>query len=189
MPITKLVCLGDSLTEGYNIDMSQRWTELLKKEVVYPIINSGISGDTTTGMLSRFRADVYNHRPSHVIILGGTNDLYHRLNVDQIISNIHAMSRQAKYYQIEVIIGIPTPIIIDENEHIAQSFFVDHKQLKEDIETYSRTLKAYAKEDGKNHIDFSKDMTSKYFLADGVHPNELGQSLIMKNVLKTLSLL
>ncbi|MFT6707865.1 MAG: acyl-CoA thioesterase-1, partial [Flavobacteriales bacterium] len=54
MQIKKLVTLGDSLTEGYNIDKLKRWTKLLHQKHNLEIINSGISGDTTTGMLSRF---------------------------------------------------------------------------------------------------------------------------------------
>ena len=68
--------MGDSLTEGYGIPQHTRWSNLLANETGLPIINSGISGDTTAGMLARFKPMVLDHQPSHVIIMGGTNDIY-----------------------------------------------------------------------------------------------------------------
>ncbi|MHA1719447.1 MAG: GDSL-type esterase/lipase family protein, partial [Promethearchaeota archaeon] len=85
---TKLVCLGDSLTEGYDIDLNQRWSDLLKENFNFEIINSGISGDTTSGMLARFHQMVVIHKPSHVIIMGGTNDLSMNLGDEAILCNI-----------------------------------------------------------------------------------------------------
>ena len=49
-----IVCLGDSLTEAYIINNKDCWVELLQAKLPQNFINSGISGDTTAGMLSRF---------------------------------------------------------------------------------------------------------------------------------------
>ena len=86
----KLVCLGDSLTEGYEIDNNKSWTELLQKELNVEVINAGISGDTTSGMLARCEKLLLEHQPSHLIIFGGTNDLWFGLKDEFILSNIHA---------------------------------------------------------------------------------------------------
>jgi len=71
MNITKLVCLGDSLTEGYGIETRHRWSDLLKKEFPFEIINRGISGDTTAGMLARFQFDVIAHQPTQEPMTSG----------------------------------------------------------------------------------------------------------------------
>ena len=47
----KLICIGDSLTFGYGVRPSQRWTRLCAQETGGEIVNEGISGDTTGGML------------------------------------------------------------------------------------------------------------------------------------------
>ena len=52
----KLICIGDSLTFGYGVRPSQRWTRLCAQETGWEIVNEGISGDTTGGMLVRLRA-------------------------------------------------------------------------------------------------------------------------------------
>ena len=44
----KLICIGDSLTFGYGVRPSQRWTRLCAQETGWEIVNEGISGDTTT---------------------------------------------------------------------------------------------------------------------------------------------
>ncbi len=60
-----IVFLGDSLTER------GLWSELLGDP---SIVNRGISGDTTTGILAR-AADVAAHDPARVFLLAGVNDL------------------------------------------------------------------------------------------------------------------
>ncbi len=106
---TKIVCIGDSLTAGYGLEPNENWPFLLAKELKIEVINSGISGDTTSGMLARFKAMVIDHKPTHTIIMGGTNDLSLNLTDEQILSNILAMTRYARHHNIETIIGIPTP--------------------------------------------------------------------------------
>jgi len=173
MQIKKLVTLGDSLTEGYDIDKSKRWTKLLHQKHNFEIINSGISGDTTSGMLSRFSKDALAHKPSHLFIMGGTNDLWLNLRISQIIGNIHAMTRQAKFYGIVSIIGIPTPIVAREN------YPMDTLSLVEKMVKYQKELKRYALEDDKEMVDFS-EMDQALLLEDGVHPGEEGQIWMME---------
>jgi len=185
MSITKLVCLGDSLTEGYEIDMTTRWTNQLESKFDFPIINSGISGDTTAGMLARFNPDVVAHSPSHMILMGGTNDLYHDLSSKQILSNIHAISRQAKFHNISIIIGIPTPVIFRNIEY-PKSMFLNESQLKDRVDAFRTDLQQYALEDTKPIIDFGLQMHADLFLSDGVHPNENGQGIMANNVASVL---
>ena len=76
----KLICIGDSLTFGYGVRPSQRWTRLCAQETGWEIVNEGISGDTTGGMLVRLRAlledrDICVQRPL-VLLMGGANDIF-----------------------------------------------------------------------------------------------------------------
>ena len=47
----KIVCLGDSLTYGFMVRRSKIWTKLSEDKTGFEIINEGISGDTSGGML------------------------------------------------------------------------------------------------------------------------------------------
>ena len=176
----KLLCLGDSLTEGYDIDLSKRWTELLEQDMSIEIINCGISGDTTTGMLARCHALLLEHQPSHMLILGGTNDLYFGLKDELIIANIHAMTRQARFLGIEFLIGIPTPSM-----NLAELNFV-HENYSECIRSFCRALIRYCEAEETQYVDFSSGMQFDHFLADGIHPNEKGQEVMAATVKSVL---
>ncbi|WP_052947727.1 GDSL-type esterase/lipase family protein [Aneurinibacillus tyrosinisolvens] len=106
----KIVCIGDSLTEGIGVRKEEAWPFLLQKKLTVVIVNRGISGDTTTGMLGRFYYDVILCKPTHVVIMGGVNDLWWNLPIHLILSNIYSMFKQAIYHGIIPVIGIPTPI-------------------------------------------------------------------------------
>ncbi|QDT53247.1 GDSL-like Lipase/Acylhydrolase [Caulifigura coniformis] len=84
-----LVVFGDSITQG--------WGDRLKK--FFPgakIANRGISGDTTRGMLYRFKEDVLDLNPTGVVMLMGTNDLAESATAAQIVGNIKLMILQLK---------------------------------------------------------------------------------------------
>lgn len=176
----KLLCLGDSLTEGYEIDGTMCWTHLLQEEIQFEVVNAGISGDTTSGMLSRCERLLIEHKPTHIIIFGGTNDLWFGLKDEYILANIHAMSRQARYHNVISFIGIPTPSInINEVNMV-------HENYSECIRSFKNALIAYCKNDDKAFIDFSIGIEDQHFLEDGLHPNEKGQQLMMTNVKRVL---
>lgn len=163
------------MTEAYGLPEIHGWVYLLEQELGIEIINAGISGDTTTGMLGRCESLLKEHQPSNLLVMGGTNDVLFGLKDELIISNLHAMSRYARYYQAECIIGIPTPILDEKN----LNFLGENVQKR--MENYQEALRNYCDEDGKNVIDFSVNMTAKHYLDDGVHLNEIGHRQ-MKNM-------
>lgn len=181
----RVVCIGDSLTEGYGIEETQRWSSLLSNALNIECINSGISGDTTAGMLARFNEMVVKYKPSHVIITGGTNDVSMNLPENIIISNILAMTRYAKHHEIVPIIGIPTPYYKPENS-TDEDIFINAESLVKRIHSYQKTLKNFALSDNLLMINFATNMNPIYFLNDGLHPNEKGHECMMKVAKKYL---
>jgi len=177
----KLLCLGDSLTEGYEIDKSVRWTDLLANKLEIEIFNCGISGDTTAGMLARCTQLLEQYNPTHLLIFGGTNDLFFGLNDELILSNIHAMTRQARYLEVESLIGIPTlSMNLSELNLVEENY-------SECIRSFRNTLIKYCKKEERLFIDFAINMKHIHFLEDGIHPNELGQDVMMHNVMKSIT--
>ena len=84
-----VVCLGDSLTQGFpgrssierngfpvrpENDNQSQYPFWLTKLSGQTFINRGIAGNTVYGMRSRFDKEVVIHLPDHCVILGGTND-------------------------------------------------------------------------------------------------------------------
>ncbi|WP_432403346.1 GDSL-type esterase/lipase family protein [Wukongibacter sp. M2B1] len=102
----KIVCIGDSMTYGYRVRRSQVWTRLIEDKYGVKVLNKGINGDSTGGMLSRFYRDVVENRPSDVFIMGGANDLIMEVSLNVIKSNIATMVHQARGNLIKPIIGI-----------------------------------------------------------------------------------
>ena len=97
MPETtgKIVFLGDSITDFVN------FAEVLPS---YDIINRGIAGDTTSGVLKRL-PEVIRLRPGKLFLLIGTNDIGTGVetapivrNIRQIISRIQAKTPETRIY-------------------------------------------------------------------------------------------
>ncbi len=74
-----ILVLGDSLSAGYGIPVEKGWVSLLQRRLVergfpYRVVNASISGDTTSGGLSRLPAALELHRPTIVVLELGAND-------------------------------------------------------------------------------------------------------------------
>ena len=65
---SKVVFMGNSITDGW-------WPNDSTFFINNQYVDRGISGQTTSEMLVRFRADVINLKPKAVVILAGTNDI------------------------------------------------------------------------------------------------------------------
>ena len=181
----KIVCMGDSLTEGYRIKFDSNWPALLEKTMDHKFINSGISGDTTAGMLARFQQMVIAHKPDYVIIMGGVNDISFDIQETQIISNIHAMTRLARYHNIQSIIGIPPPFFPPyPNEDDA--LFIMLPVLKNRLIEYRQTLQRFIDTDEQPSIDFTLNMHAGLYLQDGLHPSEKGHEVMFENAKEQL---
>lgn len=76
-----VIFLGNSITEGGD------WKKLLDDPTV---INRGISGDNTFGVLARLD-EIIRHKPSRVFILIGVNDLSKNIPAAVILQNIFSI--------------------------------------------------------------------------------------------------
>ena len=86
MPEKTIVMLGDSITEGGD------WENLLPNAT---ILNHGIGGDTTAGVLRRLRS-VVTARPAAVMLLIGTNDIGIGVPEDAIVANSIAIVQRLR---------------------------------------------------------------------------------------------
>lgn len=175
----KLVCMGDSLTEGYQINLAKRWTDELMKEMGYDVINSGICGDTTSGMLARFKAMVIDHEPEYVLIMGGTNDMRLNVSIETVISNIVAMTRYARYHGIQAIVGIPVEYHLEIQSEEDQAYNKDYAKR---IEMMRRGMREFCCADELPMIEMGEHLLSIDYLDDGCHPNEAGHYKMMQAV-------
>lgn len=182
----KLACMGDSLTNGHGLPPEKCWTSLLSNSLQIEVVNYGISGDTTGGMVGRFNHMLITETPSHVFIMGGTNDLSFGLPDNIILSNIKAMSRQARYLEIPFIIGIPSTFYPSGE---AKLYEININEFEARLKGFQYRLKQFVHKDQCQSIDFSHGLDRNHFLEDGIHPNSLGQEIMSFRAEQTIKTL
>ena len=71
---SNVVFMGNSITDGW-------WPADSTFFIQNNFVDRGISGQTTSEMLVRFRQDVINLKPKAVVIMAGINDIAHNNGV------------------------------------------------------------------------------------------------------------
>ncbi len=180
----KIVCLGDSLTRGYGITASRAWVSLVSEKLGITMINRGISGDTTGGMLSRFEFDVVSHRPDYVLLMGGGNDFRAGCPPYVAQSNMMAMIHQAQSKGVIPIVGLAIPSDTDnlaphwisfEGNYVIEKTSVEYRKwLTNFCETFSIALIDFY-QPFKQHFESRKNLP---LFLDGLHPNADGHVIM-----------
>ena len=181
-----IVCHGDSLTQGADLNPNYTWPVLVENQVGIKIINSGIGGDTSGGLLGRFYHDVVQHKPDVVLVMGGTNDLWWDLDVNIILANIFAMTCQAEYHNMAPVVGLPLPLYMENIRQ--QKMMAPIGGWENCIQKLDRLIAALsfsARESDIAVLDFyplflddNGKVQGNYFLEDGLHPNKEGHMVM-----------
>lgn len=182
----QIFCHGDSLTEGTDIEVAYRWPSLLQNALGTKVINTGIGGDTTAGLLSRFSTDVIPRKPGAVILMGGTNDFWWDLPTNTVLANLFSMAYQAQYHGVAPLFGLPMPF--DKNQAAKQSYSppqAGYDQLLAKVKSLRQKLKTVAGESDIPVLDFyhlfigdGGRIRSDLFLDDGMHANRQGHRMM-----------
>jgi acyl-CoA thioesterase-1 len=74
-----ILVVGDSISAGFGLDTGRGWVSRLdarlhEQGLDHQVVNASISGDTTSGGLTRLPALLERHRPQLVVIELGGND-------------------------------------------------------------------------------------------------------------------
>lgn len=110
-----LVVMGDSLSAGFGLDQSRGWVSLLQtrlREKHFPqqVINASISGETSSGGLSRLPQVLQSYRPQIVLIELGANDGLRGLPLTLLQQNLQRMIELAQQHNTRVLlIGMRLP--------------------------------------------------------------------------------
>lgn len=161
----RAVFMGDSITDNW-----------AKKDLDFFTSNNyvgrGISGQTTSHMLVRFRRDVVDLHPKYVVIMAGTNDVAlnnGEISHENILGNLISMCEIAKANKIKPILCSVLPA----------DRFRWRPQLTpaEDLVKLNKMIKEYAESAKIPYVDYHsvlKDENNalpEKYAADGVHPN------------------
>ena len=169
----RVVFMGDSITQG--------WIDADPSLFTNDVIDRGVSGQTTSQMLLRFRQDVVDLHPAVVHILAGTNDIAGNTgptSIEAIENNIKSMVELARANHVRVILASITPA--------ANYPWRPSIQPVATIRGLNDWMKTYAKDNGLVYVDYftALDDGHRGFIAklaiDGVHPNADGYAVMDK---------
>ena len=199
----RIVALGDSLTVGENeFELSDsdeyvsypRYLELLaqqhlnrhkpQSDIKVNVVNKGICGELTAGMLERFSRDVVAERANCVIILGGTNDIGWNLDPTIIAHNL-GMIYDAALRSGIMPVACTIPSILGFDESIPPRLSLNsmiHTQAEKRSIAFVDLFAATA--------DPQTNRLSEQYSADGLHLNGKGYErmaqCLFDNWLRTL---
>lgn len=168
----RIVFMGDSITEGWLATDGSFFT-------TNGYIDRGISGQTTSQMLLRFRPDVIALGAKVVVILAGTNDIAENtgpISHEAILGNIQSMVELAKANGIQVVLCTLVPA--------TDFWWRKGLQPGPKIVAFNKMLKAYAEKEGLILVDYHKalanaeDGLGPEYADDGVHPNLAGYKVM-----------
>lgn len=144
----QIIFLGNSITDG------AEWDELFNNDP--NIINRGISGDITAGVLNRLD-EVINRKPSKIFLLIGTNDLARGIKPDSIEKNIFLIASiiHKNTPQTQLYIQSITPV----NSYYKK--FGDHTGNSAAIKEINTVLKDNAEEYQYTYINIHSLLTNE----------------------------
>jgi lysophospholipase L1-like esterase len=160
-----IVAFGDSLLEGVGASPGRSLPTLMSESIHEPIINLGVSGDTTADGLERIE-EVLAYNPRLVIVSLGGNDLIRNVpretiyaNLKQMVDTIHESGSMV------LLLGVRGPLknIDDEYERIQ-------------------------KETGCAYVPNILDglIGRSGFMYDAIHPNDAGYAKIAQKIAPVL---
>lgn len=170
-----ILVVGDSLSAEYGLERGSGWVTALAGQVrdghpEYQIYNSSISGDTTSGGLSRLPALLQEHTPEVVIIELGGNDALRGLSLDMTRRNLAAMIDASQQAGAQVLlVGMQIPP--NYGKRYTEEFAALFTELAREKQV---ALVPFLLEGIATNRD--------YFQDDGIHPNESAQPLLAQNV-------
>lgn len=161
----RAVFMGDSITDAWARKDADFFSD-------NNYVGRGISGQTTSHMLVRFRRDVIDLNPKFVVILAGTNDIARNngdITLENIMGNIISMCELAKANGIR-------PVLCSVLPAAAYSWRPELKPA-DDIIRLNAMIRDYADDNRISYVDYHSvlkdeaDGLPDVYAADGVHPN------------------
>ena len=169
-PPFRIIALGDSLTAGYGLPLAESYPALLEQQLQregfhVDVINAGVSGETTSGTLSRV-GFIRAQSPKLVILGIGGNDMLRFIPNAVIEQNLRAILR-----------GLTAPP--DAPDVILLQMAASENAGLEAQEAFDALYPRLATEFNVALVPFvipQVFLDPQMMLEDGIHPNRNGYS-------------
>ena len=166
---------GDSVSAGYGIRVEQGWVNLLALKVTqlgygFKVVNASVSGETTAGGLARLPHVLDVQQPRILILELGGNDGLRSLPLETTRDNLDKMIRLARQHGISVLlVGMRMP------PNYGERYTTGFQKMYTDLaQQYGLPLVPFLLE--KVALD------PAMMQADGIHPTEPGEPLLLDTV-------
>jgi len=175
-----VLVFGDSLSASYGIEEEQGWVSLLSEKLrqaqsSYSVINASVSGETSTGGLSRLPAALAEFRPSVVILELGGNDGLRGLPLATLQANLEEMVNLSQQAGANVLLaGIQIPP--NYGPRYTEPFYALFGEIAETEQL--------------PFVPFLIDgipQQPELMQSDGIHPRAEAQHIILDNVWPVLA--
>lgn len=160
----KIICLGDSFTEGYLVEKS--YVDYLE-DAGYETINLGRNGDMSKDLINRFNPI----KSDLLIIFAGTNDLYQGVSAEIAFANIKEILKMSRADKNLIII----PPYIEEEEA-----YPIYELINNTIDNYGEMLKELS-----YPILDARKIPPSYFI-DGLHMREDFHKKLALEIINTI---
>jgi len=200
----KIVALGDSLTAGFGLNKSDSYPSQLERRLTtkgynVTVINHGISGDTSEGVLKRLNKTL-EEKPDIVILTIGANDAYLFNPTNKIKENIAEIIEILNEQNITVVLGgmyfLGGTDILSIADYIIDTFNISEEYVNvflkstNYVELYRGIYVELAKEEDVEFIPFFLEGVAgnpTLNQADYIHPTAEGYTIIVeRNVLPVI---
>jgi acyl-CoA thioesterase I len=171
-----ILVFGDSISAGYGLArVEQGWVALLQtrlreQEYGYQVVNASVSGETTAGGLARLPRALMLHQPKIVILELGGNDGLRALPIAQMRANLVRMIDLSTADGAQVLLlgmRIPPNYGPDYTEQFRLCYTDVARDKKLPLVPF--LLNGIA-------------LTPNLMQADGIHPDEFGQPILLANI-------
>jgi acyl-CoA thioesterase I len=175
---TRILVVGDSISAEYGIKRGTGWVTLLaqrlaKQGIAASVINASISGDTTAGGRTRLASLLRRHKPGLVVIELGANDALRGLPLNVTQANLSAMVNMSQASGAKVLLlGMQVP------PNYGQRYTDEFAKVFEDT---ARNMGVALVPFFLANVADAAD-APRLFQGDRIHPNELGQPIMLDNM-------
>lgn len=172
-----IVALGDSISAGFGVPQGQSFPDHLQRELDrrnlrYRVVNAGISGDTTSGGLSRLDS-VLAHKPEMVIVELGGNDGLRGLPISATRRNLEQIVERLQKAGVQVVLAGMT---------LPPNYGPDY------IRSFEQVYKDLARKYDVTLIPFLLEgvAATEFMQTDGIHPTSEGHRKVAEIVSRTI---
>jgi acyl-CoA thioesterase I len=170
-----ILVFGDSVSAGYGIRVEQGWVSLLARKISqlgygFRVVNASVSGETTAGGLARLPHALDLQKPKILVLELGGNDGLRSLPLASTQENLDQMITLARSHGAAVLlVGMRMP------PNYGERYTTGFQKMYVDLAAkYRLALVPFLLE--------KTALNPTLMQADGIHPTEAGQPLLLDTV-------